>query len=116
MISFLSLRNGLSLVVSLSVLLFAASAFAGPPTDFVKAKSETLFSIVNATVIGLGLAGLLVLVRLVAGRDWVAWWTLGVFTFVAGLQWMNSIDPGFGDPAGQAGLFLVIMALLPLRM
>jgi serine/threonine-protein kinase len=80
--------------------------------DFWQVSAGPLFSIVNATVIGLGLAGLLVLVRLVAGRDWVAWWTLGVFTFVAGLQWMNSIDPGFGDPAAQAGLFLVIMALL----
>lgn len=45
--SLFSLRNGLSLVVSLAVLVFATAAFAGPPTDFVKSKSETLFSIVN---------------------------------------------------------------------
>lgn len=43
-------RLGASFGAALLTLLIAIPAFAGPPTDFVKAKSDKLFNIINQPV------------------------------------------------------------------
>jgi serine/threonine-protein kinase len=122
------LRDGLvgqsllaGVLVGTLLVALRAATFAGRQSlstspslyrDLWQLGASPLFSVVGATVAGLALAGLLVLVRLAVGREWATWWALGVFVAVAGLQEVNRFSIGFGDPAAQASLLVVTTAVV----